>query len=126
MSYSFEMYNDQTQLLRRRELRKNQTEAENILWQKIRGRKLNNLKFHRQYSAGPYILDFFCPEIRLAIELDGNQHKDAVEYDEERESFLRDKNIRTIRFWNAQVLNDVEKVIEHLQNLIKEIPPLLL
>lgn len=97
-------------------MRKNQTEAESILWQKIRGRKLNNLKFHRQYSAGPYILDFFCPEIRLAIELDGDQHKDAVEYDKERESFLRDKNIRTIRFWNREVIKNLENVLR----IIKE------
>lgn len=110
------MYNDKLQKLRRRELRKNQTEAESILWQKIRGRKLNNLKFHRQYSAGPYILDFFCPEIRLAIELDGDQHKDAVEYDKERESFLRDKNIRTIRFWNREVIKNLENVLR----IIKE------
>ena len=120
------MYNDKLQKLRRRELRKNQTEAEKILWQRIRGRKLNNLKFHRQYSAGPYILDFFCPEIRLAIELDGEQHKNAQEYDKEREAFLKDKDIRIIRFWNGEVLDDAEKVIEQLQNLIMRIPPLLL
>jgi very-short-patch-repair endonuclease len=110
------MYNDQIQLFRRRELRKNQTEAENILWQRIRGRKINNFKFHRQYSAGPYILDFFCPQIRLAIELDGNQHKDAREYDQERELFLKEANIRTIRFWNEEVLKDLGRVLK----IIKE------
>ena len=83
------MYNDQIQKLRRRELRKNQTEAEKLLWNKIRNRQLNNFKFYRQYSAGPYILDFFCPEIRLAIELDGEEHKDRREYDKERENFER-------------------------------------
>jgi len=79
------MYNDQLQKNRRQELRKNQTEAEDILWQNIRNRKINSLKFYRQYGIGPYILDFFCAEVRLAIELDGEQHKDAVEYDQERE-----------------------------------------
>jgi very-short-patch-repair endonuclease len=108
------MYNDQLQKERRRELRKNQTEVEKILWRKIRNRQINNLKFHRQYSAGHYILDFFCPEIRLAIELDGNQHKDAVVYDKERELFLKDKDIYMIRFWNYEILKDVENVVEKI------------
>lgn len=109
-------YNNQIQKDRRRELRKNQTEAENILWQKIRGRKMNNLKFHRQYSVGPYILDFFCPQIRLNIELDGEQHKDAREYDRERELFLKDKDITIIRFWNSEVLDKIENVCKIINN----------
>ncbi len=111
------MYNDQIQKFRRRELRKNQTEAEKILWQKIRGRKINNLKFHRQYSAGPYILDFFCPQIRLAIELDGDQHKDPMVYDKERELFLKDKDITTIRFWNDEVLDKIDNMCKIINNL---------
>ena len=106
------MYNDQLQKDRRRELRKNQTEAEKIFWQEIRNRKVNNLKFYRQYSIGPYILDFFCPQIRLAIELDGKQHKDAREYDMEREFFLKSKDIRTIRFWNEKILKDIKNVLK--------------
>ena len=106
------MYNDQIQKVRRRELRKEQTEAEKILWLYIRNRQVSSLKFYRQYSIGPYILDFFCPKIRLAIELDGNQHKDAKEYDIERETFLKDKNIKVIRFWNNEVLNDLENVLK--------------
>ena len=113
------MYNDQLQKERRRELRKNQTEAEKALWKKLRGRKLNNLKFHRQYSVGPYILDFFCSQIRLAIELDGEQHKDAREYDEERETFLKKADIKTIRFWNGEVINEMEKVLKIIYNEIK-------
>ncbi len=109
------MYNDQNQLERRRELRSNQTEAERLLWSKIRNRQVNNLKFLRQYSAGPYILDFFCAEKRLAIELDGEQHKSAVEYDQEREDFLKDKDIRTIRFWNNDILNNLDKVLENIR-----------
>ncbi len=82
------------------------------MWQKIRDRKVNNLKFHRQYSVGPYILDFFCPQVRLAIELDGEQHKDAIVYDKERESFLKNSDIKTIRFWNNEVFGDIEKVLD--------------
>ncbi|MEK7669043.1 MAG: DUF559 domain-containing protein [Patescibacteria group bacterium] len=112
------MYNNQIQKIRRQELRKNQTEAENILWLKIRNRQINNLKFYRQYSVGPYILDFFCPQIRLSIELDGEQHKDTVIYDKERENFLKDKDIITIRFWNKEVLDSTEKVLNTIKEMI--------
>lgn len=110
------MYNDQLQKSRRQELRKNKTEAENVLWQKIRNRQVSNLKFTRQYGVGPYILDFFCPQIRLAIELDGEQHKDVVEYDRERESFLKDKDIKIIRFWNNTILEDIENVLKIIKD----------
>jgi len=116
------LYNNQNQKDRRRELRKNHTEAENILWQRIRGRKINNLKFHRQYSVGPYIIDFFCPQIRLAIELDGGQHKDAREYDEERENFLKNEDIVTLRFWNSEVMGDLKNVLEKIRREIKNNP----
>jgi len=110
------LYNSQSQKQRRQELRKNQTEAEKVLWQKLRGRKLNGLKFHRQYSVGPYILDFFCPQIRLAIELDGDQHKNAVEYDKERDTLIGKADIKTLRFWNNEIFNDMEKVLEKIYN----------
>jgi very-short-patch-repair endonuclease len=116
------MYNDQLQKERIRELRKNQTEEENILWQEIRGRKINNLKFHRQYSIGPYIVDFFCPEIRLVIELDGERHKDAREYDAERENFLKNEDIKVLRFWNHEVMNDLKRVLERIREEIKNNP----
>lgn len=112
------MYNDQSQKDRRRELRKNQTPAENALWQRLRGRKLNGLKFYRQYSIGPYILDFFCPQMRLAIELDGEQHKDSKEYDKERDVLLRKADIQTIRFWNGEVMSEMEKVLEKIRSII--------
>src|SRR3989344_1999274 len=86
---------------RRRELRKNQTEAERILWAQLRNAKLGQ-HFWRQYSVGPYILDFYAPALKLAIELDGKHHgdQDAKIYDKEREMYLQGLEIRTIRFWN--------------------------
>lgn len=108
------LYNNQNQKQRRQELRKNQTEAEKILWGRIRNRQINSLKFYRQYGIGPYILDFFCPQIRLNVELDGGQHRDRREYDKEREDFLKDKDIATIRFWNSEVLENVEKVLKKI------------
>ena len=89
---------------RRKELRKNQTEYEKIFWQKLRNRQLNNLKFFRQYSFGAYILDFYCPEIRLAIELDGGQHlnEENQVYDKERTLYLEANRVRVLRFWNHE------------------------
>lgn len=118
------MYNDQIQKSRRQQLRKNQTEAEKVLWEKVRGRRLNDLKFYRQYSIGPYILDFFCPKIRLGIELDGSQHKEAVEYDQERKFFLEKAGVHIIRFWNSEVLNNIENVLEKIAEIQRSTPPL--
>lgn len=68
---------------------------------------------------GPYILDFFCPQIRLAIELDGEQHKDAKEYDKERELFLKDKDIKVLRFWNHEILENTKKVLKIIEENAK-------
>ena len=114
------LYNNQPLLERRRELRHHQTEPEEKLWQKIRDRKLKNLKFYRQYSVGPYILDFYCPKARLAIELDGDTHdtSDAQIYDTERTRHLQGSDIRVIRFKNEEVLKDLDKVLEKINTLL--------
>ncbi len=108
------MYNDQIQKFRRVELRKNQTEAEKILWGKVRNKQLGGVKFYRQYGVGPYILDIFSPASRLAIELDGEQHKEKIEYDQEREMFLKDHDIYTLRFWNDEIIKNLESVLEKI------------
>jgi len=118
-------YNNSNFKGRRKELRVNQTDAEKILWQELRGRKLEKCKFWRQYSVGPYILDFYCPQIRLAIELDGPQHVEALEYDQEREQYLAGQDIRTIRYRNAEVIHNIENVIQNIQKHINKISPLL-
>ena len=101
---------------RRRELRKNQTDAEKVLWSKLRGQRFGGLKFFRQYSVGPYILDFYCPKLRLAIELDGGQHAEPTrqEYDEARTEHLTTKEIRVLRFWNNQVLTETDAVLQRI------------
>ena len=75
------------------------------------------LKFFRQYSVGPYILDFCCPERRLAIEVDGGQHGDVFgqRHDAYRDSYLRELNIRVIRFWNNDVLQNIEGVGQRIE-----------
>jgi very-short-patch-repair endonuclease len=111
------LYNDATIKLHRRRLRKNATDAERTLWSILRGRQMADLKFFRQYSVGPYILDFYCPEQRLAIEIDGGQHADVYgqQHDAHRDRYLRDLNIRVIRFWNNEVLQNIEGIGERIK-----------
>jgi len=97
-----------------RELRKNQTDAEKAIWRLVRAKQITGLKFRRQHPIQPYIVDFVCPEKMLIIELDGGQHADneAVVYDEKRTKFLESKGYTVIRFWNNEVLNNIEGVYE--------------
>lgn len=101
---------------RRKELRNKSTETEKILWDYLKSSKLGGFKFIRQYSAGPYILDFYCPKIRLAIELDGNQHgeKDSILYDNDRTEYLESVNIKTIRFWNNELVKNPKIVVDQI------------
>lgn len=74
------------------------------------------MKFFRQYSVGPYILDFYCPTIKLAVELDGGQHNqpESKEYDETRSEYLKTKGIKVVRFWDNEVLLNMESVLTEL------------
>jgi very-short-patch-repair endonuclease len=98
---------------RRRELRRNQTEAEKLLWARLRNKQIHGIKFFRQFSIGAYVLDFYSPTIKLAVELDGGQHaeKDAQEYDKVRSDYLRAQGIEVMRFWNNDVIQNVEGVL---------------
>jgi adenine-specific DNA-methyltransferase len=93
-----------------RELRKNLTEAESALWKHIRYRRLKRHKFRRQAPIGQYIVDFACFEKGLIIEIDGGQHSDQVAYDSERTQWLGSQGFRVLRFWNDQVLREIEAV----------------
>ena len=114
-------YNDKTLKTRRRELRVNQTETEKIIWQKLRNRQINNIKFFRQYSIGAYIVDFYCSELRLVIELDGYQHNEenSFEFDKIREKFMESLDIKTIRFSNSDVLTNLDGVMEKIWREVK-------
>jgi len=118
------LYNLRKLKNRRQELRNNPTEAESLLWKTIQHSKLNGRKFRRQHSVGYYILDFYCPEERLAIEIDGDSHdrKDAEEYDAGRTEFLESVGIRVSRFKNDEVLNNLKSVIEEIRKRFR--PPL--
>jgi adenine-specific DNA-methyltransferase len=97
-----------------KELRKNQTDAEKTLWNTLRNRQLNRFKFRRQVSLGRYIVDFVCFESRLIVEVDGGQHADAVPYDETRTRWLGSQGFRVIRFWNNDVLMNLEGVWDRI------------
>lgn len=95
-----------------RTLRRSQTREEQRLWYMLRDRRFAHYKFRRQHPVGRYILDFACCSVRLAIELDGGQHACQVEYDRHREAWLRAQGWRVIRFWNNQLWEDEEAVME--------------
>src|SRR5262245_61975041 len=98
---------------RRRELRNSSTSVEAILWKSLQNRKLAGKKFRRQMSIGPYIVDFFCPECRLAIELDGAPHyrELTIEYDAKRTAYLESEGISVMRFENRVIYEDLENVL---------------
>lgn len=100
--------------IRARELRKASTEVEKILWSRLKNRRLNNLKFKRQFVIEYYIVDFICLEKKLIIELDGSQHLDNEQYDAERTAFLNEKGYNVIRFWNNVILKNLELVLEKI------------
>jgi len=103
------------ELLRRaRELRQNATDAEHVLWQLLRNRQLLGYKFRRQHPLAGYVLDFYCHETKLAVELDGSQHTqpDQAAYDAERTRILEAEGLRVLRFWNNDVLRNIEAVLE--------------
>ena len=117
--------NDPILKQRRQELRCNQTDAEKAFWKSVRNRQFLGMRFFRQYSIGPYILDFYCPTVKVAIELDGGQHNQSEnkEYDEARSEYLKTQGINVIRFWNHEVLIDMQSVLNKLQ--MRVTPPSL-
>jgi len=108
---------------RSRELRKTATPAEIKLWYVLRNRNLDNYKFRRQHPIGPFIADFFCAEVCLVVEVDGGGHLDQMDYDQERTTWLEDQGYHVIRFWNDDVLTNLEDVAQeilYICNQLKE------
>ena len=97
-----------------RKLRAEQTDAESLMWALLRDKRLGGAKFRRQHPFQPYVLDFFCHEANLAVELDGGQHGEAQAHDEKRSAFLKSKGIDVLRFWNNEVLAETEAVLEKI------------
>ena len=103
---------------KRKELRKNQTDAEKSFWTHVRNRRFHGLKFFRQYSVSPYILDFYCPSKRLVIEIDGGQHytPEGKTRDKTREKYLNQHDIEVIRYSDRDALTKVDAVLQDILN----------
>lgn len=102
---------------RRKELRNNATQAEELLWYELRNSQLKGRKFRRQHSVGNYILDFYCPQERLAIELDGGHHQEddsQKEHDRKRTEYLNSMKITVIRFKNTDVIFGRDAVVKQI------------
>ena len=113
------IYNRKDQKDKRKNLRNNSTVPEKILWQYLKNKKLG-VKFRRQHGIGNYIVDFYCPELKLAIEIDGATHSEAeeVEYDTRRDNFLRIQGVEVRRYTNVNVKNSTGGIIEDLMRVI--------
>ncbi|SER14301.1 Very-short-patch-repair endonuclease [Solimonas aquatica] len=105
-----------------RELRRTQTDAERVLWQRLRNRQLLGHKFRRQLPIGPYIVDFVCVERQLIIELDGGQHAEQRARDAQRSAWLQARGFRVLRFWNDQALKETNAVLEFVLRHLSENP----
>ena len=107
---------------RRKKLRNNSTPAEQLLWSMLQHNNLGGNKFRRQHSVGPYILDFYCPSERLAVELDGDSHftDEAIEYDRERTAYLNALGIKVLKLLNTDVYDNLNAVCEGILEEIKD------
>jgi very-short-patch-repair endonuclease len=116
-------FNKTSEKEKRRNLRKNQTFCEKILWIYLRDRKTLGYKFRRQYSVDHYVIDFYCPELKLAIELDGSVHDipDQKEYDEYRQEYLERFGITFCRFTNDELMGNANTTFEIIEKAIKTI-----
>ena len=113
----------QTLSPRAKRLRRAQTDAERKLWLRLRSRQMNGFKFRRQQPIGRYIVDFFCPESRLVVELDGGHHADQVQKDQRRTEFLNKTGYRVLRFWDNEVLTNTESVLQKIINELNHPSP---
>lgn len=102
-------------LERARRLRQNMTEAERRLWSRLRGGQLNGLKFRRQHPLPPYIVDFYCETRQLVVELDGSQHNEIA--DRARTRFLERQGLVVLRYWDHEVLRQIDAVLEAIVNM---------
>ena len=109
---------------RAKHLRSEQTEAEKRLWYHLRAHRFLGLKFKRQKPIGRYIVDFICIDRRLVIEVDGGQHDAQTEYDEKRDAWLRQQGYQVLRFWNREVMRELDGVLERIRlAVISPSPP---
>ena len=95
------------------------TEAEDRLWQELRGRRLDGIKFRRQVPIGRFVADFICADALLIVEIDGSQHADS-DYDRERDAELKRRGFRVLRFWNDDVLREMNSVCDTIIAYVRD------
>jgi very-short-patch-repair endonuclease len=116
------IYNRQDQKDLRKNLRRNQSSVERLLWSKLRNRQLLGFKFRRQYGIGPFCVDCCCPAARLVIEEDGDSHflnEETKAKDRDRQKFIEDLGFAVIRFNNREIVENIEGVLETIANYLK-------
>lgn len=112
-----------TKRQRARQLRSNQTNAEQHLWYYLRAHRLQGLKFKRQVPIGLYIVDFVCTHAGIIVEVDGGQHADDATYDGKRDDFLTRRGFTVLRFWNDEVLTQTEAVLARIADATGALSP---
>lgn len=112
---------NQTTKKNSRSLRREMTDAEQLLWRHLRMRQMGGCKFRRQHPLGRYILDFVCLEAALVVEVDGGQHAENAEQDLLRTMFLSQQGLHVLRFWNNDVLKDIESVKQVIWNALGKV-----
>lgn len=114
------LYNHPDLKKRRQRLRKQSTPAERKLWGHLRAKRFRGIKFFRQFGIGPYVVDFYCPKARLAIEVDGDSHfrKGAKAYDLQRQRYIESFNVRVIRFLNSDIHENMDGVLQKIEVVI--------
>ena len=115
------VYNKKSEQPKRKQLRNNPTYAEKILWLSLRKRQVEGVRFLRQYSVNKFVIDFYAPEIKLAIEVDGCSYTGKEKYDMERQKYIENFNIMVIRFKNEQVIGNPDEVVEEIKAVIRGI-----
>lgn len=114
------IFNRTTEKEKRRNLRKNSTYTEKVLWLSLRKKQIHGIRFHRQYSINHFIIDFYAPKIKLAIEVDGSSHIGKEEYDKHRQKYIEQFNITFIRFTDEQVMGNTNKIVEEISEVVAE------
>lgn len=106
-----------------RRLRNNMTDAEQRLWRFLRRKQISGFKFRRQHPFGDYIIDFVCLEAMLAVEVDGSQHNARQAEDAARTEYLKHAGFRVLRFWNNEVMSEIDSVMAVIWRALQEIDP---
>lgn len=116
------IFNRKSEKQKRRALRNTMPKAEVILWAYLKNKQLYGYKFRRQYSVGPYIIDFYCPRLKLAVEIDGPSHFEfqAIEYDYQRQKYIESFGIRFLRVTNLDIYENIDGVIEKIVEYFSE------